>query len=354
MKKAKTYDELESELQEVRLQLEEASETIEAIRSGEVDALVVKEKNGLQLYTLKSADQTYRIFIEQMSEGAVTLNEENLILYCNSQFSKLVQLPLEKVIGQSFFRFIAPESQPCCTSLIQKAWQENTKDELNLLAGNGKGVPTLMSFKILNLDEGLSMSIIITDLTVQKENQRLLSQKNEQLLAAQEIAQQLNASLEIKVKERTKELETALQQKTLVEKELLSNQERLALILETMAEGVGITDEQGNLIYANPMAQKILGLQKSEMLTRNYNNLKWANLRIDGSPLPHHEHPMEIIMVSGKPVFDYEIAIQPPGQRTVLHLHQRGAHPQQRRKADWRRRHVYGRHQPPQNHAAER
>ena len=91
------------------MQLEEANDTIEAIRSGEIDALVVKAKDGHQLYTLKSADQTYRIFIEQMTEGAVTLSPKNIILYCNSKFASLVQLPLEKVIGQLFVNFITPE-----------------------------------------------------------------------------------------------------------------------------------------------------------------------------------------------------------------------------------------------------
>jgi two-component system phosphate regulon sensor histidine kinase PhoR len=57
---------LEKEIEELRWQLEEANDTIEAIRSGQVDALVVKDKNGHQLYTLKSADQTYRVFIEKM------------------------------------------------------------------------------------------------------------------------------------------------------------------------------------------------------------------------------------------------------------------------------------------------
>jgi len=46
---------------------------LKPIRSGQIDALVVKSDNGHQLYTLKTADQTYRVFIEKMTEGAVTL-----------------------------------------------------------------------------------------------------------------------------------------------------------------------------------------------------------------------------------------------------------------------------------------
>src|SRR5580765_4965786 len=102
MKSTKTFDELLSELEELRFQLAEANDTIHAIKTGQVDALVINNDNGHQLYTLKSADQTYRVFIEKMKEGAVTLNKDEIILYCNSQFASMVDLPLSEVIGNPF------------------------------------------------------------------------------------------------------------------------------------------------------------------------------------------------------------------------------------------------------------
>ncbi len=91
MEEQKTLQKLEKEIAQLSNQLEEANETIEAIRTGQIDGLVVKETTGHQLYTLKSADQTYRVFIEKMREGAVTLNSEGLILYSNSRFACNVQ-----------------------------------------------------------------------------------------------------------------------------------------------------------------------------------------------------------------------------------------------------------------------
>ena len=72
----KTNAELENELAELHQQLDEALETIEAIRSGQIDALVVQTEKGNQLYTLKSADHPYRVFIEKMNEGAITVNTD--------------------------------------------------------------------------------------------------------------------------------------------------------------------------------------------------------------------------------------------------------------------------------------
>src|ERR1700754_2647016 len=100
-----TYEQLAVENNELRLRLEEATDTIEAIRTGRVDALIVNDGDNHQVYTLKTADQTYRVFIEKMNEGAVTINREGLILYSNTKFAEMVSMPLEKVIGLSFSEF---------------------------------------------------------------------------------------------------------------------------------------------------------------------------------------------------------------------------------------------------------
>ncbi len=311
MDNLKEYNELLAELNEVRIQLDESNDTIEAIRSGEIDALVVKDKDGHQIFTLKSADHTYRIFIEQMTEGAVTLNESNLILYSNTQFAKMLGVPLEKVIGQPFEKFLPQQYQGSFKFLISRAWDENVKGELKLKSRNGLDPPVLLSLKTLELDEGNSMSIILTDLTSQKEAQRLLVQKNLQLEEAQTIAQQLNANLENTVKDRTRELEITITKKTRAEEDLRANQERLTRILETMAEGVVIVDLSGNLTYANAMAQKILCTNLDESLTSIYSNEKWQNLHLDGNPLANKDHPIALMMATGREVYDHEIAIQP-------------------------------------------
>ncbi|MFC4163943.1 ATP-binding protein [Epilithonimonas zeae] len=107
-------------------------------------------------------------------------------------------------------------------------------------------------------------------------------------------------------------LENTIREKIKLEESLRNSEQRLRAILETMAEGVGVTDATGQMVYANPMAQQILGLKESEIKKRTYYDALWQNLRIDGTPLPPEEHPMAIMMTTKKPVFDYEIAVQPP------------------------------------------
>lgn len=108
------------------------------------------------------------------------------------------------------------------------------------------------------------------------------------------------------------ELEKTIAEKTVLEETLRANEARLKGILETMAEGVGIVDSKGQLVYANPMAQGILGLEEREITERTYYDTRWQNLRIDGTPLPSDEHPMAIMMRTALPLYDQEIAVQPP------------------------------------------
>src|SRR5262245_59907425 len=109
----KTKEQLEAEIKELRIQLEEANDDLHAIRTGQIDALIVhNDKEGRQVYTLKTADQAFRVFIEKMREGAVTLTKNVIILYSNSQFADMVNMPLPKIIGLSFKEFISKKYLP--------------------------------------------------------------------------------------------------------------------------------------------------------------------------------------------------------------------------------------------------
>ena len=293
-----TYQELLDQLKEARYQLEEANDTIEAIRNGEVDALVVKADDGHQLYTLRSSDQAYRIFVEQMTTGALTLNHDGLILFSNSRFAVMIGLPLEKVLGKLFYDFIATGERDRYQQFLDGAWNAGGKQEFHLIAHQSQ-TPILLSLQTLKLEDGVAMSAIVTDLSMQKKHQQLLEEKNNALEQARKLTDELNTNLERTVRARTAEL--------------YANQERLSRVLETIAEGVAIVNTNGELTYANPMAQEILGLVPDNVSGNTYHDPQWPSLRIDGSPLPHDEHPMTMVIAKGEPIYDCEISIQPPG-----------------------------------------
>lgn len=206
MEQQNSNNSLLNEIEELRYQLEEAHDTINAIRTGQVDALIVKDDTGHQLYTLKTADQTYRVFIEKMSEGAVTINREGVILYCNTRFANMVDTPLEKTIGQPLLFFVPDVSKSKLEKVIYNSWDEDCREEIILKDGGGKDMHCLFSCNTMELDSGIALSIIITDLTVLKNTEQELQIKNYQLEEAQAATAKLNNSLEATVKQRTHDL----------------------------------------------------------------------------------------------------------------------------------------------------
>jgi signal transduction histidine kinase/CheY-like chemotaxis protein len=164
-----------SELEELSLQLEEAEETLRAIRQGEVDALVVTEGHAEKVYTLKSADRPYRMMIECMRQGAVTLTADGMVLYCNSSFAELVKAPLGSIIGSAVQRFVGESSADLFAALLRQ--EEGGKGEVVLQSADGAPLPAYAAFSALPADEPGEplLCLVVTDLTEQKRNEQLVA-----------------------------------------------------------------------------------------------------------------------------------------------------------------------------------
>ena len=201
-----TPETLRAELEELRLQLQEANNAIEAIRNGEVDAVVVRAGEEHKLYTLQSADHTYRVFIEKMKEGAITLSRDGIILYSNSQFASLVGLPLPQVIGLPIIEFIPRQFHDVFKKIVDEGWHSDGRGEIVFKNKNNEFIPFQLSITSLELEGGEALSMILTDLTSQKENEKQLNLKNQQLEHARAALATMNEALEDNVKERTREL----------------------------------------------------------------------------------------------------------------------------------------------------
>ena len=204
---------LAAENKDLRARLERAEESVREILNGKSDAVFVQGADTGQLFTLKDADHSYRTLIENMSEGALTLTPEGLILYANRRFAQMLGAPLEKVIGSEIHTWIAPESRQALQMLLQKDAVANRSEELVLVAADGTDVQVHLSVSRLLLDKMPdSFCMIATDLTEQK--------RNETILAAEEFAR---------------------------------------AILEQAADAIVICDRTGRIIRASKQAQAFCG-----------------------------------------------------------------------------------------------
>jgi two-component system CheB/CheR fusion protein len=173
-REAPKRDELPDDLEDLRARLAEAEETLRAIRGGAVDALVVAGPEGDRVFTLEGADRSYRVFLEGMHEGAVTLSADGTILYGNRRFAEIVGVPLERVIGGSFQRFVREADLSTLQSILRDGLETTGKGEL-ILDGGAGSVPVYLAASPLSANEVEAVCLVITDLTEQKRNEQLVA-----------------------------------------------------------------------------------------------------------------------------------------------------------------------------------
>ena len=177
-KSDKTRRQLLDELQGLTSRMMEAEETLRAIRGGEVDALVVSTAEGDRVFTLTGADHPYRVMVETMNEGAVTLASDGTILFCNQRFADIVKESLEKVIGSSIYPYISATDLPLFEALVERGFKENSKTELALQTGGENVAPVLLSASPLQLtDMPGAVCLVVADLTEQKRNEAMLAEE---------------------------------------------------------------------------------------------------------------------------------------------------------------------------------
>ena len=218
----RTRQQLLDELQELTSRMMEAEETLRAIRSGEVDGLVVSTAEGDRVFTLMGAEHPYRVMVETMNEGAVTLASDGTILYCNQRFADIVKGSLEKVIGSSIYQYISSTDLQLFEALLEQGLKGNSEKELALQAGGENSVPVLVSVSPLQrTDMPGAMCAVMVDITERKK----------------------------------------------MEEALKTSETRYRRLFEAAQDGILILDaETGQIVDVNPFLLELLGYSHEELL----------------------------------------------------------------------------------------
>ena len=176
------------DLAELRARLAEAEETLRAIRTGEVDAVVVAGKQGPQVFTLQGAEHAYRVLIESMNEGALSLTADKMILYANQCFARMVKCPLEQVMGSSFRRFLSAEDQAMLRPLLKRPGKSGSKIQALLKADDGSQMPAQISIRPLakHGSKSATIGMVVTDMTEARRNEELLRTLTQRVVQTQE------------------------------------------------------------------------------------------------------------------------------------------------------------------------
>ena len=156
----------DQEMQSLRDRLAEAEDIIRAIRAGEIDAVVVNAPDSPIVYSIKNADSPYRLLVEQMQEGALTVSHDGVILFCNAAFARTVRLPTERLRGALLTDFIPDLAQLSPDDLMSGR-------DLHLYTSNGETRNVFVSSTPLNIDGERLHCVVVTDLTRQELRRQL-------------------------------------------------------------------------------------------------------------------------------------------------------------------------------------
>src|ERR1700730_2718382 len=183
------------ELAEVRAQLREAHETIEAIRGGAIDSLVIGPPGQEQVYSVASADRPYRPTVAAMNEGAAPVSPRGVILDANPRLGSMTGQKTTELVGTAVLDLIPDAHRPTFARLLGGGAGDSARGEVALTGPGGTTVPVLLAVSGFDRDSMLLRCLVLTDLTAQRE--------------AEGEVRALNAELEARVAHRTADLELA-------------------------------------------------------------------------------------------------------------------------------------------------
>lgn len=276
-------DDLKARNKELERRLAESEQTLEAIHSGEVDAILVSTKGGEKIFTLKGAEEPYRILFEQMNEGAVTISEDGGILYSNQTFARLMRTSLEKVFGSNVEDFIGTEGIPDFRNLLYRSKQGPVRDQFDFRAKDCTAVPIQLSVSYLANVGTPTYCIVAADLTERIQAEEELSHAYE--------------DLEVKVQERTSDLLATTNA-------LQDTKARLETILEKIPVAVVIVEPpDGKVVFFNEEVNRQYR-RKAAHFDSVSAFLDYPTFHPDGSRYANAEYPIARTLRTGEPVLN--------------------------------------------------
>jgi PAS domain S-box-containing protein len=233
-------DALRRENHRLRARLTDAEQTLDAIRRGAVDAVVVSGPEGERVYTLQGADSSYRTMVETMHAGAATLDLEGVVVYANVRMAEMLRKPLEQVMGVPLAHFVSPEDLEEFHRLLRKAAGKGAAGEVRLRAASGELVPVHLALGLLDSPDLQALCVVATDLTERKR--------------IEEALRRVPGLLERRIEERTAELQRALAS---LEQEAVARR-TLSTFPEQNPHPVLRVNPDGWLLYANAASGPLL------------------------------------------------------------------------------------------------
>lgn len=148
--------------------MEEAEGAVQAIRNGQIDGFVV---GGDEVMLLGNAYHTYKVMVDRMQQGAVTVSPDADALYANDRFIAMVGIPRERLLGERLESFFLPGDHEALRRILEQAKAGGGQGEINIRRADGSALPVLMTGA--PVDNAGAVTLMLTDLTEQRRHREI-------------------------------------------------------------------------------------------------------------------------------------------------------------------------------------
>ena len=144
---------------------EYAEATVEAIRNGSVDALVV---GGEKVVMLDSAQRFYQAAVDRMQQGVVIVGSEGQIAYANQRMATLLGTNRERLMGASLLKLARNIDEASLRSLLNAHQGTSAQAEVRLRRADNEYATTLVT--VTAIADGQKMCLV-SDISLQKRHE---------------------------------------------------------------------------------------------------------------------------------------------------------------------------------------
>ena len=144
---------------------EVAGATVEAIRNGSVDALVV---GGEQVVMLDSAQRFYQAAVERMQQGVIIIGAKGEIAYANQRMGTMLAMGKERLGSMTLQKLVVSTDRASLKSLLDARNGASARAQVRLRRSDGEVVSAMIT--VTAMADGQKMCLV-SDLSLQKRHE---------------------------------------------------------------------------------------------------------------------------------------------------------------------------------------